>query len=391
VLNRELLLQPKSKIAIQNSNLIVSSYLNKKYNARHTSRSGVSLNALWYNLLLNKSLATEVPPQEIVNSAGVSALVSGFTSSSIQFNNRLLLNVGLNAQFFTLNNHYTIEPRLGLQYKIGAKQTLGAAYGLHSRLERLNYYFNNSLTTSEKAVNKNLDFTKAHHFVLSYDCQLSDLMHFKVEPYYQRLFAVPVVAGTSFSFVNLQNEWFFAEKLENTGAAENYGLDLTWEKYLSKGYYYMLTASVFSARYRGGDGVWRNSRFNRNYVVNVLAGKEWQVGRNRQNVLSLNARITYQGGDRYAPINTSASVSAGEVIFDETQAFSQQAAPMLNVHWTASYRINKRKSTREIALKILNVTQQPDFFGFKYNLAQHTVDKDLSAVLIPNLSYKIEF
>jgi len=68
-----------------------------------------------------------------------------------------------------------------------------------------------------------------------------------------------------------------------------------------------------------------------------------------------------------------------------------QAQSTLNVHFTASYKVNKKKSSREIALKILNVTGQPDFYGYKYNLAKNTLDKDVASVIIPNLSYKIEF
>lgn len=52
------------------------------------------------------------------------------------------------------------------------------------------------------------------------------------------------------------SEWRYDEDRENSevnqymgagGRGRNYGLDLTFEKYLSKGYYYMATASVFSS------------------------------------------------------------------------------------------------------------------------------------------------
>ena len=390
-LNSQLKLLPKSKISVVNSSFVVSSFINKTFSAKHTNKTGILLTGMMYDLLLNKSFTTDSPPKEIVNSNGFSSLLSAYSNSSVSLSNKLLMNVGINGQFFTLNKHYTIEPRLGLRYQVKQNHSIGLAYGLHSRLERLNYYFNNSLTTGQTAVNKNLDFTKAHHFVLSYDWNISDLVHLRIEPYYQELFSVPVVANSSFSFINLQNDWFFADKLENTGKGKNYGIDITIEKYISKGYYYLLTGSLFRSTYKGGDNVWRDTRFNRNYVLNFLVGKEWQIGQSKQNTLSLNTRITYQGGNHYSPINIAASTTSQEVIFDETNAFKMQADPSLNVHFTASYKINKNKSSREIALKILNLTNQPDFNGFHYNLIQHRVDKDLTSVAIPNLSYKIEF
>jgi len=260
-----------------------------------------------------------------------------------------------------------------------------------SRLEQLNFYFNNSLSTGEKAVNKNLDFTKALHFVLSYDWNISDLVHLKIEPYYQNLFSVPVIANNSFSVLNLQTDWFFSERLQNTGKGKNYGIDLTLEKYISKGYYYMFTGSVFKSEYKGGDDIWRSTRFDRNFIFNFLIGKEWQMGYNKQNVLSLNTKVSYQGGNRFSPINVAASDLAQEVVFDESNAFQMQSQAAVNLHFTASYKINKAHTSQEIALKIINLSGQADFNGFKYNFITQSVDKDLAKLIIPNLSYKIEF
>jgi len=390
-LNQELSLQPQSKIANTNWNFILSSFLNKKFGARHTNKTGILLTGMMYDIQLNNSLALGGPLHEIVNAKGFSTVISGYSSSSINLTDKLQMNIGINSQVFTLNNNYTIEPRLGFRQQLSKNKSIGLAYGLHSRLEKLNYYFNNSLSTGETAVNKDLDFTKAHHLVLSYDQNITELIHFKVEPYFQQLFSVPVIADSSFSFINLQNDLFFGEKLQNTGEGRNYGLDLTLEKYISKGYYYLFTASLFNSEFKGGDNVWRSTRFNRNYVFNFLIGKEWQLGKSKQNTLSLNSRFCYQGGNRYSLVNEAASHIEKEVVYDETNAFELRAKPALNVHFTASYKVNKKKSSREIALKILNVTGQPDFNGYQYNLINNRIEKDLASVLIPNLSYKIEF
>ncbi|HOY08349.1 MAG TPA: TonB-dependent receptor [Saprospiraceae bacterium] len=390
-MNNQLSLQPYSRISNTNWNFVLSSFVNKKFSARHTNRTGILVTGMMYDIQLNKALSSDSPPSEIVNEDGFSTLLSGYSSSSVQVTDNLQMNIGVNGQFFTLNNHYTIEPRLGFRQQINKNQSVGLAYGLHSRSERLNYYFNNSFATGETAVNKNLDFTKAHHLVLSYDWKISDLVHLKVEPYFQQLFSVPVLADSSFSFINLQSDWFFAEKLENTGKGRNYGVDFTLEKYISNGYYYLFTASVFNSEYKGGDNVWRSTRYNRNYVFNFLIGKEWQVGKNKQNTLGLNTRLSYQGGNRYSPVNEAASHLAENVVYDETNAFKMQENSSVNVHFTASYKMNKKKSSRELALKILNITGQSDFYGYQYNNVKKTIDKDLASVIIPNLSYKIEF
>jgi hypothetical protein len=216
-------------------------------------------------------------------------------------------------------------------------------------------------------------------------------MHLKAEAYYQYLFNVPVIADSSFSIINLQNDWFFNERLQNTGTGENYGLDVSIEKYLSQGYYYMLTASLFNSKYKGGDHILRDTRYNRNFSFNTLVGKEWQIGNNKQNVLSFNVRFSYQSGEHYSPINAEAAKAEQDVIFDETKAFTKQFSPAFTCHFTASYQINRKKSTHEIAVKIINLTNHKEFTGFRYNYQTQKVDEHRETLIIPNLSYKIQF
>jgi hypothetical protein len=226
---------------------------------------------------------------------------------------------------------------------------------------------------------------------VGYDVTLSEFTHLKVETYYQYLFDVPVIADSTFSMLNQQNDWFFKDELQNSGNGKNYGVDITFEKYLSQGYYYMMTGSLFNSLYKGDDNIWRDTRYNRNYAFNFLIGKEWEMGKKMQNVLSINVRLSYQGGDHYSPINTTLSTQNQDVVFDDTKAFSKQVSPAFTSHFTASYKINKKKSAQEIAFKILNATQYKEFMGFQYNYQTQMVDEHKEAIFIPNLSWKIEF
>lgn len=390
-MNNLLELRPQNEIVSQNWNFVFNSALNNKFSARHTNKTGIVLTGLRYDMLLKDALQGGQPLTTVTDENGLSALLSAYSSSSLQLTNRLTLNIGLNAQFFALNNNYAIEPRIGSKFQISEKQSIGFGYGLHSRLERLNYYFTQSNETPNVLINKDMDFTKAHHFILSYTINLSENLLLKIEPYYQHLFSVPVIADSSFSFINLQNEWFFSHELVNTGKGRNYGLELTLEKYLTSGHYFLFTASAFDSKYTGGDGIWRETRYNRNYLLNLLGGKEWYTGKNKQNVLGINARLSFQGGDRYTPVDQPTSLEAEEAVFLENQAFSKQLSPAFVAHFTMSYKRNKPKSAHEIALKIVNATMYKDFYGYRYNFASRSVDIQREAIMIPNLSYRIDF
>ena len=387
-MNENMQLLPHNVIKNTNWNFIIASSFNKKFSAKHTNKTGIRLTGLKYDMLMKDAGKTQ-DVQTITNESGFSSLLAAYTNSSFALTNKWTLNAGLTTQLFTLNNCYTIEPRTGIKWQFSPNQSIGLAYGLHSRLEMLNYYFTKSKTG--EATNKNLDFTRAHHLVISYNRNIGNNHNLKIEPYVQKLYNVPVVADSSLSFINLQGDWFITDKLTNKGEGLNYGVDVTFEKYMSQGYYYMFTASLFNAKYKGGDNLWYNSRYNRNYVFNVLLGKEWMLGKNKQNILSANIRITYQGGDRYSQINETFTNIREDVVYDENKAFSKQLPAAFIAHTSISYKINKRDKTHEIALKIINLTGYKDFYGHRYNYFSHRVDENNESIIIPNISYKIEF
>lgn len=379
---------PQNVIKSTNYNFVFASSLNKKYSKIHTNKTGIRATGLQYDLLL-KEATNHQPMNTITDESGFSSLLSAYTNSSLQLSDKWILNLGVSTQLFTLNNNYTIEPRAALSWRFKPNQSLALSYGLHSRLEMLSYYFAKS--KEGELINKNMDFTKAHHIVLSYDLNIGNNYHVKIEPYLQQLYNVPIISDSTFSFINLQNDWFITDKLSNRGKGINYGIDITFEKYMSQGYYYMLTASLFNSKYKTNTNKWYNTRYNRNYVFNALAGKEWMVGRSKQNVFNANIRFTYQGGDRYSPIDLLESQKEEDAIYYENDAFSKQLSPALLFHFTVSYKINKKKLSHEFAIKVLNATNYKDYNGHRYNFKTHSVDPEREAVMIPNVSYKVEF
>ena len=98
--------------------------------------------------------------------------------------------------------------------------------------------------------------TKAYQNVFSYDLKIAKDFRFKAELYYQYLFDVPVREDGSTNYSTLNAEHVFSilpeenilgQKLVNKGTGTNYGIDLTLEKFFSKQYYGMLTASLFDS------------------------------------------------------------------------------------------------------------------------------------------------
>lgn len=383
---------PYIELESKHTNLILTSVYNCKFSNRFTNKTGFTYNAKFYNM--NFAIAPlEAHPLETVSlGEGSTSLISAYNSSSIGLSDRLTLNAGIYGQFLTLNNRWSVEPRAGLKWQATRKTTLALAYGLYSRMENMDVYFVKTKGTSSKSVNKNLDFTKAQHIMLSFSYKISDNMNLKIEPYIQFLHGIPVMADSSYCVLN-RSDFYVDNALVNKGRGRNVGIDITLERFLENGLYYMITGSLFDSRYRGGDGKWYNTKFNRRYVINGLIGKEWMLGRNKQNILSVNLKLTLQGGDHYSPFLMEATLNHPdkEVQYDETKAFSRQFSPMLIGNYTVSYRINKRKVSHEFAVKGLNFSGAKEHFGHEYNVHTGKIEAIEGTTVLTNVSYKLEF
>ena len=261
-------------------NLTLKSYVNKKFGPKHTNRTGITLRGMKYNVLLKQDLGgSEL--ETLVDQEGLTALASIYSNSLFRLN-KLTFNLGLNAQVFALNGKYTVEPRVAMAYRAHKRHQVSFGYGLHSRIEALNIYFAKTPNANKAEANRDLGFSKAHHFVLAYDWNISPKIHLKIEPYFQCLFNIPVIKDSTFSLLNLQNNWFIKDAYENLGSGQNYGIDLTLEQYINNGFYFMVSGSIFNSLYRTNKEALYNTRYNKNYLVNALVGKEFQLGKNKQ-------------------------------------------------------------------------------------------------------------
>lgn len=374
------------------THLVLTSSFNKKYNSTHTNKTGVTFTHMNYKMNLDLAPSYTEPMRRITDGKGNTNLISAYTSSLFSLSDRISLTCGLNGQFLTLNNHWTVEPRAAIRWKVSRNSSIGGAYGLHSRMEKMDVFFVKTSAATDQPVNKTLDFTKTHHISLSYHYKLSDDMHLKIEPYFQYLYDVPVIADSSYSVLN-RNTFYVEDALVNRGKGRNYGVDISFDKYITNGLYYMATASVFHSTYCGGDGVWHNTKFNRKYVVNGLVGKEWMIGRNKQNTLSVNLKLTLQGGDRYSPVDKAATLAHPDKTtqYDETNAYSQQLSPMLLANYTVSYRINRNNISHEWAVKGMNATGYKEYFGHEYNLKTGVIEPRRTKNSIFNIVYRLDF
>lgn len=378
------------KYYFQENRYTAKSFLNHKFSKYHTNRTGFSYTMIDYNFDLGNSATGTF--NQVSNSQGNTSYMQAFTQSKFELTENITANLGVNLLYLNLNNKYSVDPRLGVNWRVGGRHTFSAAFGMHSQTQFFNLYFIEKQVNGTKTFpNKNLDLSKAQHFVLGYDFSINENTHFKIEPYYQIISKIPVVENSSIAIINVPHFHRFNEELVSTGKGRNYGIDITLERSLSKGFYYMATATLFESKYTGSDGIERNTAYNNKYVVNLLAGKEWKLKKNNNNIIGSSVRLYVKGGNRISPVDYEASKLKQEVVTDDKRAFEDSRPGYYRADASFYFRKNKAKYSSIWSVQVNNFLFSPTYYAREFNYKKNSVDEIKDGSPFPSISWKIEF
>lgn len=335
------------------------------------------------------------------NSSDQSFLVQPFVQWKYSLSPKLDVVAGLHSQYFSLSESFVpVEPRAGLKWTVSEKSSVNIGAGMHSQIQPTYLYFygqTNDAKGNPVPHNRKMDFTRSVHLVSGYERFPRADFRVKGEVYYQSLYRVPVERkASSFSLLNTGASFsrFFPDTLVNTGIGTNYGIELTAEKFFSKGYLFLVTGSVFNSRYQGSDKIWRDTDFNGNYVLNLLFTKEWFL--KNKNTLAVGGKITTAGGRRYGPVDIAASERDKEVVWVDATRNSLQFRPYFRADIRINYRINRPKVTHEIAVDLVNVLGIENILKLTYapndvDLSASPVREEYQLGFLPLFYYRIDF
>jgi hypothetical protein len=372
----------------------LSAAYTQKINAKSNVRSGFILNQLNYNFAQHED-TDSADLVEKINVKGSTQTAQAFFQWNYKVSPGLTTNIGLHYFRFFLNNSNSVEPRASFKYQLNTRNYLSVGYGLHSQLQPLGVYFakEQNADNTISAPNKNLGFSKAHHLVVGYDFIINDFSHIKTEVYYQHLFKIPISVDKTSTYSMLNNtDGYTTDPLVNKGLGKNYGLELTYERFLTRNLYYLLSASLYDSKYKAANNNWYNTRFNTNYAVSFTAGKEWTLSEKRKSrVIGLNVKSIYVGGFRYTPIDLPASVASGKQELVVAETFEKKNPDYWRLDIRVSVKRNFKKLTSTLALDIQNATNRKNVGGQYFDANTGDVKYWYQTPLLPLLSYRLEF
>jgi hypothetical protein len=327
--------------------------------------------------------------------------LQNFVSWKYNFNDDITLVAGFHNTNLLLNHKSTIEPRIAVNWKLDNTSSVHAGYGKHSTMENIHNYFARvkQLDGTITEPNKNLDLLKADHFVLGYDKSISENVRAKIELYYQHLYNLPVENNDTsyYATINEGADYRYVP-LVNKGIGKNYGIEATIERFFNNHYYFLINASLFDSKYKALDGIWRNTKFNSNYLANILFGKEFdKIGKKQNKTLSLNAKVFFSGGQRYIPLlrDANGDLAVDPVnnrFWDYSKAYDKTMGNFFRLNFSASYKINKPKATHEIFLDLNNLTNNQGKLTEYYDAGKPGNIGYISQMsFLPNIMYRVYF
>ena len=227
--------------SFKSSSIRLASNYHYKLNSKNYFQGGIILSRIGFNYYVeqydedNDFMETDLDDSDHTYQA------QAYVNWKHRFNEKLTMNAGLHYLYFHYNQNQVVEPRIGLTYVVKEGSVLSFGAGLHSRVEDLSVYTAQRLLDDGSFIkpNENLGLQKAAHLVLGYDQRIGRNMRVKAEVYYQHLYNVPVfLAPDDYESVLNARGGYTTDYLVNEGTGENYGIELTLEKFFSDNYYF---------------------------------------------------------------------------------------------------------------------------------------------------------
>jgi hypothetical protein len=306
------------------------------------------------------------------------ALIQPFIQVKRRPNEALTWTAGVHAMVDTRSGSASwFEPRLGMQWVSKGGTVWSAGSGLHSQIQSPYIYASATATETTGQLNmpnQELGFTRSLHNVIGITRQLSDLWTLKLEAYHQHLFEIPVADLTtawganngSYSLINAGGGFsrLFPDTLLNEGTGRNVGVEMTLSRAFREGWFVLFTASVFDAKYKGADGVSRNTDFNGKYSWNFLTSKEWKLSSSLGLVTGLKA--TMAGGRWYGPVDDVESLAQREIIYIDQDRNTQQFDDYFRLDLKTNLTWNRPQTTHELGIDFVNILGTENILKLTY-------------------------
>ena len=374
-----------------NDRLSFAVYYNTKLGSRLTWKTGVFVSRISYGFTQSfYDYDLHTYRTNVIDGEGSTGQLQPYTQLSWKPGNKITFNAGLQYLYLALNKTGSAEPRASLQYKINPNHTISFATGIYGKTLPLGSYFYKAPDNS--LPNLDLDIMRSTHFIAAYDALLKKGWHFRLEGYLQKLSHIPIVNSVDRTFWLLNMiDGYANEPLVSKGTGENVGVDITVEKFFSKGLFVLTGLSFYNSTYQPLNGITYNTQYNCRTAGSLTAGREWKW--KKEKTFTVGGKALYNGGMPITPLLAGANVNSREPVLDETSPYSETVPAYFRADARISLRKDRKKTAWVIALDIQNILgiKNTDGLSYRYDPSTHQWVYKQSAGFVPVISYQLDF
>lgn len=366
-------------ITLRNTNVI-------RVSSRYTTEFGFEIHALrasfnnYYSQYVDK-WGLEVPGLEI--SGRFKESLSGlFTSHRLSLLKNLSMVIGLRGDYFSFNKRIQISPRASLSWKAGQWLTLNFGGGVF----RQTLY---PLLLVRNPQGAALKDPLAIHLIAGADIRLGESTKMTLEFYDKNYQNMPQTPDDPTLFILDNNVsmsgYFLYDRLSDGGRATSRGVELFLQKKFGDHLSTIISASLFKARYRDFDGIWRDRIYDNRILLNVIGhyrpGNHWEF----------NFRWSYAGGIPYTPFDVEKSNAVNFGILDRTNYYSERYPAYHSLFIRVDRQFSFKGSVLSVYLSLVNAYNRKNIARYYWDRTHRTVSVIEQVRRIPVFGIELTF
>ncbi len=296
---------------------------------------------------------------------------------------RLTSALGLRASRDPHTERLSLSPRLSASYALAPRVNLNAAYGVFTQTLPF-------ALVKQSPANEQLAPLEARHYVAGLVVRLKPDLRLTFEAYDKRYSHFPLTSEMPARFViddingNVKNFRDYGELID-TGQADSRGLELMLQQKLTTTYTFIVSGSLFRARYRDLEGVWRDRLYDNRYVLNVTAACRPNKG------FEARLRFVLAGGRAATPWVAWQWPGGGT----GTEDYTRWMGIHLPVYHTLGLRLDRRVYSRRASLNayldVWNIYNRLNVRAYIYDAATHEVTASRQWGVIPVAGLRLDF
>ncbi len=289
-----------------------------------------------------------------------------FASASTDLlSNKLKVSLGIRADddtFLASNSLLdTVSPRLAASYSLSSDWKLNATAG---RYYKLPPYTMLGYRDAGMLANKNLDYTRADHYVIGLERILNPSASITLEGFLKSYSDYPVSDRDQVSLANkgADFEVLGNENVTSNGKGRTYGTELLFQQKLQSNFYGIFSYTFFYSEFTGADrSVYVPSLWDSRHLVSFTGG--YQLGKSWE----ISSRFRYSGTSPLVPTDLDATLANYPLVTLDYSRIGDErlgAFSQLDVRVDKNWNFNRFSVDLFLEIQNILVTDSPQATEF---------------------------